>query len=63
MPAAFLLDVTRLTSRLGRGAFTGIDRVEAAYLAQFLAQDAPLFGLLRTNFGFLLLGRAGWLVA
>jgi glycosyltransferase involved in cell wall biosynthesis len=54
-----LLDVTRLTSRLGRGALTGIDRVELAYLQYFCAQSAPVFGLLRTRFGFLLLDRAG----
>ncbi|MBV0892134.1 glycosyltransferase family 4 protein [Paracoccus sp. Z118] len=30
---AFLLDVTRLISRLGQGPLTGIDRVEAAWLS------------------------------
>lgn len=54
-----LLDVTRLTSRLGGGALTGIDRVELAYLQHFLARRAPVFGLLRTRFGLLLLDRAG----
>ena len=29
---AYLLDVTRLISRLGQGPLTGIDRVEAAWL-------------------------------
>lgn len=57
--AGYLLDVTRLSSRLGRGALTGIDRVELAYVQQFLAQPAPVFGLLRTRLGFVLLGRAG----
>lgn len=59
MRNAYVLDVTRLTSRLGRGVLTGIDRVELAYLAQVLAQDAPVFGLVRTKLGFLLLARAG----
>ncbi len=59
MAHAFLLDLTRLISRLGRGALTGIDRVEAAYLAHLLAVPEPLFGLIRTRWGFLLLGRAG----
>lgn len=59
MPRGYLLDVTRLTSRLGRGALTGIDRVEAAYLRHLLGQDAPLFGLLRTRLGYLLLNRQG----
>lgn len=59
MPRGYLLDVTRLTSRLGRGAPTGIDRVEAAYLAHLLGQDAPLFGLLRTRMGYLLLDKQG----
>jgi hypothetical protein len=38
---------------------TGIDRVEAAYLAHLLAQDRPIFGLIRTALGFVLLGRQG----
>jgi glycosyltransferase involved in cell wall biosynthesis len=38
---------------------TGIDRVEAAYLAHLLGQDHPLFGLIRTRWGFLLLGQNG----
>ena len=57
--AGYLLDVTRLTSRLGRGALTGIDRVELAYLQHFLAQPVPVFGLLRTRLGFVLLGATG----
>lgn len=54
-----LIDLTRLVSRLGRGPLTGIDRVEAAYLQQFLSQDAPLFGLVRSRIGYLLLDRQG----
>lgn len=38
---------------------TGIDRVEQAYLTHLLAQDAPLYGLVRTGAGFLLLDPAG----
>lgn len=58
-PPARLLDLTRLLSRLGKGQPTGVDRVEAAYLAQLLAMDAPAFGLIRTKVGHLLLDRAG----
>lgn len=56
---ARLLDLTRLVSRLGRGPMTGIDRVEYAYLKQFLATDGPLFALIRSRAGFLLLDRRG----
>ena len=38
---------------------TGVDRVELAYLARFLSDDAPCFGLARTAYGYLLLDRAG----
>ena len=56
---ARLLDLTRLVSRLGRGPLTGIDRVEYAYLDHLLTIDRPLFGLVRTGLGFVLLDRAG----
>lgn len=58
-PPARLLDLTRLVSRLGKGQATGVDRVEAAYLARLLAMDAPSFGLIRTKIGHILLDRAG----
>ncbi|SFS82437.1 Glycosyltransferase involved in cell wall bisynthesis [Sulfitobacter marinus] len=58
MPASRLLDVTRTLRRAGRMA-TGVDRVEQAYLAQFLSDDTPCFGLARTPLGYLLLDRAG----
>ncbi len=58
-PAARLLDLTRLISRVGRGPMTGIDRVEAAYLAQLLTDSAPLFALVRTSLGYVLLDRDG----
>lgn len=54
-----LLDLTRLVSRLGRGPMTGIDRVEYAYLTRFLAEESPLFALVRSSAGFLLLDRSG----
>lgn len=38
---------------------TGIDRVEYAYLTRLLADDTPLFGLVRSAAGWLLLDRAG----
>lgn len=59
MALARLLDVTRLVSRLGKGPQTGVDRVEQAYLTEFLDQSAPVFGLVRSALGFLLLDRNG----
>lgn len=38
---------------------TGVDRVEHAYLTQFLADDVACLGLVRTAFGYLLLDRQG----
>jgi glycosyltransferase involved in cell wall biosynthesis len=55
---ARLLDLSRLVSRAGRLP-TGIDRVELAYLNAFLADSVPVFGLVRSAWGFLLLDRAG----
>lgn len=55
----FLLDVTRLVSRLGKGALTGIDRVELAYLRHLMRGDFALHGLMRTPAGLLLLDRRG----
>lgn len=52
-----LLDLTRSLRRAGRTA-TGVDRVELAYLARFLFRDAPVFGLVRTPLGYLLLDKA-----
>lgn len=56
---ARLLDLTRLVSRLGKGQPTGIDRVEAAYLAHFLSLQTPVFALVRSRLGFLLLDKSG----
>lgn len=57
--SARLLDLTRLVSRLGQGQPTGVDRVEAAYLAHFLTLPAPVFGLVRSKLGFMLLNHQG----
>jgi len=54
-----LLDVTRLLSRAGRGPFTGIDRVELAYLDALLARPEPVFALARSAPGHALLDRDG----
>ncbi|MDF2140334.1 glycosyltransferase family 1 protein [Paenirhodobacter sp. CAU 1674] len=54
-PAARLLDVTRLVSRVGLGPLTGVDRVEAAYLDHLRHEPVPLYLLCRTGYGYLLL--------
>ena len=62
---AILLDVSRLISRLGQGPATGIDRVEAEWLAHM--QTRPHLLLCRTGAGQLLLPPAagvailGWI--
>lgn len=58
MHIAVCLDLTRLVSRVGRPALTGIDRVEGAYLDWALARPDSRF-LVRTSRGHLLLGSAG----
>jgi len=57
-PPARLLDVTRLLRRAGR-VWTGVDRVELAYLDALVAEDVPVFGLARTPLGYVLLDRRG----
>lgn len=57
---AHLLDLTRTVSRAGLCA-TGIDRVERAYIVHLARSATPLFGLVRTRLGFLLLDRDGCL--
>ncbi|WP_226624838.1 glycosyltransferase family 4 protein [Alloyangia pacifica] len=57
-PPARLLDLTRLVSRAGR-VRTGVDRVEYAYLDRLLQEPVPLFGLVKTSLGYLLLDGAG----
>jgi glycosyltransferase involved in cell wall biosynthesis len=54
-----LLDLSRLVSRVGRAAWTGVDRVEAAYLDRLLAEPGDLFALVRSSFGFTLFDRDG----
>ena len=56
-PPVRLLDLTRLTARAGRLP-TGVDRVERAYLSHLSARG-PLWGLVRTRLGFLLLDPQG----
>ena len=58
-PPARCLDLTRLVSRVGRGALTGIDRVEMAYLERLLEAPPPLYGLVTTGRGHYLLDPAG----
>ncbi len=58
-PPARLLDLTRLVSRLGGPPFTGIDRVELAWLTALLGRADPVWGLVRTRTGFALLDRGG----
>ncbi len=58
-PPGWLLDLTRLVSRLGRGALTGVDRVELAYLDHLATGPVPLWGLVRTALGFVLLDGRG----
>lgn len=53
-----LLDLTRSLRRAGRMA-TGVDRVELAYLERFCAEPEPVFGVVRTPLGYLLLDQAG----
>jgi glycosyltransferase involved in cell wall biosynthesis len=57
--AAYCLDLSRLLRRLGHGPLTGIDRVEMAWLRYLVALEAPVFGLMRTSLGFVLLDRDG----
>lgn len=53
---AFLLDITRLVSRLGGGVLTGIDRVEAEWLQHLQSRDHLL--LCRSRRGHMLLAPA-----
>jgi len=53
------LDLTRLISRVGRGPMTGIDRVEFAYLRRLLNDPVPLYLLVRTALGYMLLNKDG----
>lgn len=57
-PPGRLIDITRLTSRIGR-VFTGVDRVELAYLRAVAADPVPAFALARTALGYVLLDEKG----
>ena len=57
-PPARLLDVTRLMRRVGK-VLTGVDRVELAYLRALMADPVPVFGLVRTQLGYVLLDQTG----
>ncbi|WP_146590486.1 glycosyltransferase family 4 protein [Puniceibacterium confluentis] len=57
-PSARLLDLTRLIRRADR-RMTGVDRVEFAYLEHLLTVPEPLYGLVRTSLGYLLLDFSG----
>ncbi|MGR3343905.1 MAG: glycosyltransferase family 4 protein [Paracoccaceae bacterium] len=58
-PIARCLDLTRLISRVGRGPWTGIDRVELEYLAHLHASDTPMFALVHFRRGYALIDREG----
>jgi glycosyltransferase involved in cell wall biosynthesis len=57
--SAYVIDLTRLVSRQGHRTLTGIDRVELAWLSHLLTLETPLYALIRTPLGCLLLPRAG----
>jgi glycosyltransferase involved in cell wall biosynthesis len=57
-PSARLLDFTRLLRRAGH-VWTGVDRVELAYIEALIADAIPVWGLARTPFGYVLLDEAG----
>lgn len=57
-PSARLLDLTRLVSRAGR-VLTGVDRVERAYADAVLQASLPLWGLVQSSLGYLLLDKSG----
>ncbi|MGR3291227.1 MAG: glycosyltransferase family 4 protein [Paracoccaceae bacterium] len=58
-PTARCLDLTRLISRVGRGPWTGVDRVELEYLAHLHAVDAPMFALVHFRHRYALIDREG----
>lgn len=58
-PGARCLDLTRLISRVDRGPDTGVDRVERAYLRRLLVDPVPLYALVRSSLGYILLGPDG----
>ena len=59
MPHCRCLDLTRLISRVGQGQWTGIDRVELAYLRALVGGETPLFVFVSTWLGYLILDHEG----
>lgn len=57
-PSARLLDLTRLMRRSGK-VLTGVDRVEFAYLRALIQDEVPVFGLIRSRLGYILLDQNG----
>ncbi|SMY07104.1 glycosyltransferase family 4 protein [Flavimaricola marinus] len=57
-PLARLLDLTRLVSRAGR-VLTGVDRVEREYAFALLDDAVPVWGLVHTALGYVLLDESG----
>lgn len=53
-----MLDISRLLRRAGR-VWTGVDRVELAYLHRLVAEPVPAYGLARTPLGYVLLDPEG----
>ena len=53
-----MLDFTRLLRRVGR-VWTGVDRVELAYLEALVADAVPVWGLARTPIGYVVLDQKG----
>lgn len=60
-PPARLLDITRVLRRAGR-VWTGVDRVELAYMEALLTDPVPVWGVARTPLGYVLLDQAGLIV-
>ncbi|MEE9387837.1 MAG: glycosyltransferase family 1 protein [Paracoccaceae bacterium] len=58
-PTARCLDVTRLISRVGRGPWTGIDRVELQYFLALAADSIPLYALVRISGRYFVLDPRG----
>lgn len=58
-PPAILLDISRTISRAGFGQYSGIDRVEQAYIEYLLARPGEVYFISRGLGGFAILDRSG----
>lgn len=58
-PTAYCLDLTRLISRVGRGPWTGIDRVEYEYLKALLTGSIETFSIIKIGNDYALLSPEG----